>query len=135
MPALSGRVSSATTPGSWTAFISPPKQAYQYLTYGKRLDFRWLEERLVPLNFRLIFCTHPSESFEAARAKRLKVSGNPRQYDDLEIFKREQDFLEELVQQSHLPSLRLDLSDNNIPSAVERVVDWMEQTGGLSMPD
>jgi len=110
-------------------------QMVQWLTYGKRYDFTWLEERLLPLNFRLIFCTRSPETFVEARQERLKVSGNPSQYDDLEKFKREQEVLEELVAQSRLPVLRVDVSDNDVPKAVESIVDWMEATGGLYVPD
>lgn len=110
-------------------------QMVQLLTNGKRYDFTWLEERLLPLNFRLIFCTRSPESFETAREERLKVSGNPRQYDDLELFKREQEVLEELVSRSLLPVLHVDISDNNVPKAVETIVDWMAATGGLEMPE
>lgn len=110
-------------------------QMVQRLTYGKAYDFTWLEERLLPLNFRLIFCTRSPESFAAAREERLKVSGNPRQYDDLELFKREQEALEELVSRSLLPVLRVDISDNDVPRAVNSIVDWMEATGGLELPE
>ena len=110
-------------------------QMVQWLTYGKRYDFTWLEERLLPLNFRLIFCTRSPETFVEARQERLKVSGNPSQYDDLEKFKREQEVLEELVAQCRLPVLRVDVSDNDVPKAVESIVNWMEATGGLYMPD
>ncbi len=110
-------------------------QMVQWLTNGKRYDFSWLEEALLPLNFRLIFCTRSPDSFAAARQERLKVSGNPSQYDDLTKFIREQEVLEELVSQSRLPVLRVDMSDNDVPKAVETIVDWMEATGGLSMPD
>ena len=110
-------------------------QMVQWLTYCKRYDFTWLEEGLLPLNFRLIFCTRSSETFVEARQERLKVSGNPSQYDDLEKFKREQEVLEELVMQSRLPLLRVDISDNDVPKAVETIVNWMEATGGLYMPD
>ena len=110
-------------------------QMVQWLTYGKRYDFTWLEERLLPLNFRLIFCTRSPETFVEARQERLKVSGNPSQYDDLEKFKREQEVLEELVAQCRLPVLRVDVSDNDVPKAVESIVDWMEATGGLYVPD
>jgi hypothetical protein len=34
-----------------------------------------------------------------------------------------------------LPSLTLDISDNNIPAGVERIADWLERSGGLYMPD
>jgi hypothetical protein len=40
-----------------------------------------------------------------------------------------------LIAKSQLPSLNLDVSDNNVPAAVEHVADWMEQSGGLYMPD
>jgi thymidylate kinase len=110
-------------------------QAYQKQTYNKEYDFRWLEERLVPLNFRIVFCTRSPESFEAARAERLKVSGNPSQYDDLEPFIREQELMRELISRSMLPGLTLDISDNDINSAVERVADWLEVSDGLYMPD
>ncbi len=109
--------------------------AYQKQAHNKDYDFRWLEEKLLPLNFRIVFCTRSAESFDAARKERLKVSGNPSQYNDLSIFIREQDLMRELVVKSLLPSLTLDVSDNNIPAAVERVADWLEQTGGLYMPD
>lgn len=63
---------------------------YQLQKYGKEYDFRWLEERLNALGFRLVFCTRTPQSFEAARTERLKVSGNPKQYDDLSLFLKEQ---------------------------------------------
>ena len=110
-------------------------QAYQKQAYNKDYDFRWLEERLLPLNFRIVFCARSPKSFEAAREERLKVSGNPSQYDDLGLFIREQELMRELIAKSILPSLTLDISDNNIPAAVERVADWLEQSGGLYMPD
>src|SRR5512135_2569357 len=61
-------------------------QLHQLRRYGKHYDFRWLEDRLLAVGFRLIFCTRAPESFEAARAERLKVSGNPAQYDDVRSF-------------------------------------------------
>jgi len=106
-------------------------QMYQLRTYGKRYDFKWLEERLIPLGFRLVYCTRSPESFEAARAERLKVSGNPSQYDDLQVFVEEQELMNELVDASMLQILTIDISDNDISRAVENIADWMEQTGGL----
>jgi len=108
-------------------------QMYQLHTYGKRYDFKWLEDRLLPLGFRMVFCTRTPESFAAARAERLKISGKPSQYDDLQLFVDEQKLLRELIRQSVLPVFTLDISDNNVPNAVEKIADWMEQTGGLYM--
>ncbi|HMM27333.1 MAG TPA: hypothetical protein PKD46_03515 [Aggregatilineaceae bacterium] len=100
---------------------------------GKDYDFTWLEQRLAPLGFRLVYVTRSAESFEAARAERLKVSGNPKQYDDLSVFVAEQALMDRLVSESLLPALRLDISDNDVPRAVERIADWLEATGGLYM--
>ena len=108
-------------------------RAYQLQTYGKDYDFRWLEERLLPLNFRLVFLNRTPESFASAREERLKVSGKPDQYDDLSVFMREQELMQKLAGDSHLPRLDLDISDNDIPLAVEKIADWMESTGGLWM--
>lgn len=108
-------------------------RAYQLQTYGKDYDFRWLEARLLPLGFRIVFVTRTPDSFAAARAERLKVSGKPSQYDDLQIFVREQALMTRLVADSLLPKLTLDISDNDVPRAVERIADWLEATGGLYM--
>src|SRR4051812_30324884 len=106
-------------------------RAYQLETYGRDYDFRWLEERLQPLGFRIVLCTRAPESFEAARAERLKVSGNPSQYDDLDVFIREQELMRRLGEQSMLPVLELDISDSNVPRAADRVAEWLAETGGL----
>jgi hypothetical protein len=75
------------------------------------------------------------ESFAAAREERLKVSGKPDQYDDLSAFVREQELMQRLAGESLLPRLDLDISDNDIPLAVEKIADWMEATGGLFMKE
>ena len=106
-------------------------QAYQLQTYGKDYDFRWLEERLEALGFHLVFCTRTPESFEEARVERLKVSGSPAQYDDLQVFVEEQELLRRLVAESALLTLELDVSDSDVTSAADRIADWMEGTGGL----
>ncbi|MBN2116740.1 MAG: hypothetical protein JW730_09225 [Anaerolineales bacterium] len=106
---------------------------YQLMNNARDYDFRWLEQRLLPLGFRLIFLKRTPESFAAAREERLKVSGNPAQYDDLDRFIEEQELFKHLVSESSLPKLELDVSDNDISRAVENVADWMEQTGALYM--
>jgi hypothetical protein len=108
-------------------------RAYQLQTHGKDYDFHWIEERLLPLNFRLVFLHRTPDSFAAAREERLKVSGKPDQYDDLEVFMREQELIRRLAGESILPRLEQDISDNDLPGAVEKIADWMESTGGLWM--
>lgn len=108
-------------------------QAYQFNMYGKNYDFRWLEERLKPLGFRLIFCTRTPESFAAARKKRIKISGKPSQYDNLDDFIREQELMKKLIKKSILPITTIDISDNSITKAVKKITDWLKETGGLYM--
>ena len=109
-------------------------QSYQLQKHGTMYDFRWLEERMFPLGFRIVFCTRDRNSFETARAERLQISGNPSQYDDLSIFFEEQDRMRELLGKSLLPTLTFDISDNDVSRVVEEIADRLEQTGGLHTP-
>ena len=104
---------------------------YQRRHRGRDYGFRWLEERLDALGFHLVFCSRRRESFAAAREERLKVSGNPSQYDDLEVFVDEQEAMREIVGESILPTLELDVSDGDVAAAADRVAAWMRRTGGL----
>lgn len=106
---------------------------YQLMSNARDYDFHWLEQRLVPLGFQIVFLHRTPESFAAAREERLKVSGNPGQYDDLNRFIEEQELFKRLVAESTLPKLAVDISDNDISRAVENIADWMEQTGALYM--
>jgi hypothetical protein len=106
---------------------------YQRRAHGRELDFRWLEDRLSPLGFRLILCTRSPESFAWAREQRLKVSGKPDQYDDLNPFIAEQDEMRFEVGRSLLPSFEVDVSDGDVAGATDRIATWLESTGGLTL--
>jgi len=109
-------------------------RAYQLKYRDIDYNFRWLEQRLESLGFRVVFVTRSPESFAAARTERLKVSGKPSQYNDLSYFIEEQELMRRLVGESILPALTLDISDNDIQQAVENIADWLESTGGLWAP-
>ncbi|HET7169177.1 MAG TPA: hypothetical protein VFI69_08230 [Candidatus Limnocylindrales bacterium] len=51
--------------------------AWQSIHRAVDEDFGWLEERLEPLGFHIVLCTRRADTFEAARAERLTVSGKP----------------------------------------------------------
>lgn len=108
-------------------------QTYQLRQYGIRYNFEWLEERMMPLGFRMVFCTRSAESFESAREERLKISANPSQYDDLQKFIDEQELMRSLIGNSILPCFTVDVSDNDVSAAVEKIADWLEQSDGLYM--
>jgi hypothetical protein len=102
---------------------------------GRAYDLRWVEERLLPLGFHLVFCYRTPGSFEQARQERLKISGNPSQYNDLSIFLEEQEILAELSERSILPKLTLNITSDNVNELSDSVADWLESTGGLSLKD
>jgi hypothetical protein len=104
---------------------------YQLEVHHRDYDFRWLEDRLVELGFRLVFCFRSPDSFVAARAERIKVSGKPSQYDDLAQFVREQEAMQRLIEESVIPKMILDVSNNEIGGAVAKIAGWLETTGGL----
>lgn len=106
---------------------------YQRRVHGREFDFGWLEERLLPLGFRLILCTRSPESFGRAREERLKVSGNPGQYEDLDPFIAEQEDMRFEVGRSLLPSFEVDVSDDDVAGAADRIASWLEASGGLTL--
>lgn len=94
-------------------------------------DLAWLDERLAAVGFRLLLCTRREETFATAREARLRVSGNPSQYDDLSVFVREQALLRELAGWSRLPVLELDMTDGDLDRACDQVADWLEAPDGM----
>jgi hypothetical protein len=104
---------------------------YQLQHMGKQYDFQWLEDRLAAIGFHLVFCTRSLDSFAEARSARLKVSGNPSQYDNLDIFLEEQETFKKFIQKSSLPVLTVDVSDNDIPRITQLIANWLKDTGGL----
>lgn len=108
-------------------------RAYQIKNFGIDYRFNWLEQRLKPLGFHLVLLIRSEASFDDARKERLKVSGNPAQYDDINIFIEEQDLFRQLVSESILPTLTIDISDNSIGHATTEIAEWLKETGGLWM--
>src|SRR6266436_3413150 len=107
-------------------------QMWQTIYRGRKYEFEWLESRLLALGFRLIFCWRDPESFAEARAKRLQISSNPSQYNDLVIFIREQEILQQLVEDSAIPKLLVDVTYRSLEEQIDYIADWLEATGGLN---
>jgi hypothetical protein len=104
---------------------------YQKRVHGRDFDFEWLEDRLLPLGFRLVLCVRKPETFEAALVERLKVSGKPGQYGAASEFIEEQEMMRELVAGSRLPSLEVDVTNGEMDAITGEIADWLEETGGL----
>ncbi|MFS8096471.1 hypothetical protein LFM09_04960 [Lentzea alba] len=103
-------------------------QAYQ-AQQGREFDFAWLEERLKPLNFAIVLCTRPEDTFEEAREERLKISANPKQYVSLEPFIEEQQQLRELAKKSVLPVFEFDVTRHG----PDDVADFLEERDLLTL--
>ncbi|MDP3831847.1 MAG: hypothetical protein Q8Q47_11285, partial [Ignavibacteriaceae bacterium] len=87
---------------------------YQLQTFNKDYNFDWFEERLKKIGFCIVFLSRDANSFADTRSERLKVSGNPVQYDNLEVFIKDQEVMKEMVRKSILPVCEIDISDNDI---------------------
>ena len=53
--------------------------------------------------------------------------------DEIDIFIEEQDLFRQLVSESILPTLTIDISDNSIGHATTEIAEWLKDTGGLWM--
>jgi hypothetical protein len=100
---------------------------------GREYDFRWLEERLLPLGFCVVLCTRSEDSFGAAREERIKVSGKPAQYDDLKAFIDEQAAFRHLISKSSLPHLEIDVTGGDIGLTCDEIADFLEDNGLMSI--
>jgi len=106
-------------------------KVFQKKYKNRDYDFHWLEERLKALNFHVVFLSRTQGSFHAAREERLKVSGNPGQYDNIQIFTEEQEMMRAAVNSSILTSKEFDISDNSVKRVADEVAAWLAATGGL----
>ena len=107
--------------------------AWQRIHRGIEVDFAWLEERIEPLGFHVALLTRrDGDVRRRARAERFTVSGKPEQYDDLDVFVREQALLRELVEQSALPSREIDVERRRPGAGLRRrSAAKMTETGRL----
>jgi hypothetical protein len=94
---------------------------------GTPIDLDHVDEALAELGFCLVHCVRRPDTFAAAREERLLVSGNPSQYDDLDVFVREQEAMSAAVAASRLPSLVVDVTDDDVARAADEVADWLRR--------
>ena len=102
---------------------------YQRCTHGREFDFRWLEERLLPLGFRLVLL-HAARRRSRRRAQNASRRPAIRASTTTVLFIAEQDEMRFEVGRSLLPSFELDVSDDDVEGAADRVAAWLEATGG-----
>jgi hypothetical protein len=98
---------------------------------GRKYRFRWLEPCLSALGFRLIFCWRNPNSFAEAGARRLRISSNPSQYDDLTIFVPEREIFQQLVEDSAIPKLLVGVTERSLEERIDYIADWLGRPEAL----
>lgn len=107
-------------------------QTFQLNAYGREVDFTWLEQRLAPLDFRLVLVTRSEES-SRARLAQLREGANPNLPENVYQGMLDQTVMARLFAQSSLLKLQVDISDGDTARVVGEIADWLAQTGGLHM--
>jgi len=82
-----------------------------------------------------VLCYRRPETFLEARKERLKISGNPSQYDDLARIILEQELLFDAFRNSKLEKLMIDITDRTVASVAEEITAWFERSGALWVDD
>jgi len=101
---------------------------YQLLNYQSEYAFDWLEERLKKCYFHQILVTQEPEVLREA----LMASGRTSQFDTMI---QEQNLLRQLASKSILPTVEIEVSDNDVDNTTDRIADWIESVGGNFPPD
>lgn len=104
---------------------------YQMLHYQAEYAFDWLEERLKKCCFHLVLVTQEPEVLREA----MRASGKTSQCDHIDTLIQEQNLLRQLVSKSILPTIEIEVSDNDIHNIADRIADWIESVSGNLPPD
>jgi len=100
-------------------------QFFQRKLRNTNIDFSWLEDMLIPLDVRIILCTRNPETYEDVLQKRLSQSYPPELYpSNAEEFARDQEVYRELVRNSRLKSLEVDVTDGNLDQVIQEIARW-----------
>jgi hypothetical protein len=98
---------------------------YQIQHNQSDCNFDWIEQRLLQQNFHLVLVT------QSRKVLAEKIT----QTDLLETTMQSQNILQELVAESKLPTLELDISEKNIQETVEIISLWADEMGANLPPD
>ncbi len=108
--------------------------AYQRQVYGRDIDLSAVDSRLADLGVLLVLCHRAPETFPRARSERLRYSENPHNYDDLDVFVREQLLMAELVAGSAMESLVVDVSDGDVGRVADEILTSVRGRGLFFRP-
>ena len=106
-------------------------QQYQLHTHNFACDFKWLEERFLKLGFHLVHTTLN----ETALQERVLRQNNDNGIPNIEEIFQLQNIAQEIVSNSILPHIELDISNLNIQATVANITDWYEEVYSYTPTD
>ena len=104
---------------------------YPLLHYQAEYAFDWLEERLRKCCFHQVLVTQEP----AALREAMRASGKTSQCDQFDAMIQEQNLLRQLASNSILPSIEIEVSEDDIHNIADRIADWIERVGGNLPPE
>jgi hypothetical protein len=101
---------------------------------GREINLGWVDQRLAALNAVMVHLRREPATFARAREHRLTYSENPHRYDDLARFVHEQEVMAELVAASAMPTLTVDVSDDDVDRIADEILAWVKAVGAWWRP-
>ncbi len=108
--------------------------AFQQMAYEREVDLAWVDQRLAALGVVLVHSWRDPASFGTARDLRLTYSENPHNYDDLSVFIREQELMQEIIDSSAMASCTVDVTDGDIDRVANDVLGEVRRLGLYYQP-
>ena len=103
---------------------------YQLQRYRAEHDFDWLEERMKKLCFHQILVTQEP----GALCEAIRNAGKKSQHVKFDTIIQEQKLLRQLASASTLPTIELEVSENDTQKTANEIADWIEEVGGNIPP-
>jgi len=104
---------------------------YQLLHYQAEYAFDWLEERMKKLGFHQVLVRQDPSALREA----MDSSGRKSQDGQFDTVIQEQNLLRQLASKSILPTIEIEVPDNDIQRTANRIADWIESVGANISPE
>lgn len=104
---------------------------YQLLHYQAEYAFDWLEERMKKLGFHQVLVRQDPRALKEAMDSASRTS----QDGQFDTVIQEQNLLRQLASKSILPTIEIEVPDNDIQRTANRIADWIESVGANISPE
>jgi hypothetical protein len=94
------------------------------------MDLWDVDHKLALMGARMVVCSRDPESYDGALSERLKVTGNPSQYRDMDAILNTQRRLLEFAERSTIPFHTLDVTNRPLSDMLDEVVAFLDSSGG-----